>query len=376
MGILGLLTAAGEPPKPLGGRDAPAKGPFVLGSRLPPGERHPPRRPPRLPRPIPRKPRPAAGTGRAVASSPALPTGIHGVRPPLGGPHVTVPNRAERRVATASSTGATGPSGEWLCVPLSWFAASCSAWRVAAVSVAASLSPETPRASCVRADDDRCAHSDGGCPCRSQPRRGPGEPGPSPAPGRLGAGWARSFFFNFDRAAPEESPFAGPGNSPTAWPCSCLLAAAAAAGILAHAPAVIAPSAIGASPCSPVVADTTGVTGVGDADSATSAVCSGSAPNLVPSASTCATRGVAEGETESASKTAAETPADTWTAALSAAGTTASTATDFPAAAILGSTAAACPISASSISFAPLSAAPMGADNTSRPASSSCRGSW
>ncbi|CAI5981063.1 unnamed protein product [Closterium sp. NIES-64] len=184
-----------------------------------------------------------------------------------------------------------------MCVSLSWFGAGCSAWRVAVVSIAASLSPETPRASCMCADDDRCARSDGGCPCRSQPRRGPGEPGPSPAPGRLGAGWARRFFFDFARAALEESPFAGPGNSPTAWPCSCLLAAAAAVGISAHATAVVAPSAVGASPCSPVAADTTaasaaGVTGAKDVDSATSAICSGSAPNLVPSASTCATRGM------------------------------------------------------------------------------------
>ncbi|CAI5969095.1 unnamed protein product [Closterium sp. NIES-64] len=232
-------------------------------------------------------------------------------------------------------------------------------------------------------DDFRCARSDGSCPCRSQPRRGPGEPGPSPAPGRLGAGWARSFFFDFARASLEESPFAGPVNSPTAWPCFCLLAATAAAGISAHAAALVAPSAVGASPCSPVAADTTaastaGVTGAGDADSATSAVCSGSASNLLPSASTCATRGMAEGEIEPASKAAAETPANTRIAALSVAGTTASLATDYPAAVviILGSTAAASSISAPSVSFAPSSAAPIGAGNASRPASSPRRGSW
>ncbi|CAI6008363.1 unnamed protein product [Closterium sp. NIES-65] len=117
-----------------------------------------------------------------------------------------------------------------------------------------------------RAYDDRCTRSDGSCPCGSQPRRGPGEPGPSPAPSRLGAGWARSFLVDITRAAPEVAPFGGLGVSPSAWTCSCLLEATAAAGIPTFAAVVVAPSAVGASPRTPVAADTAaastaGVTG-------------------------------------------------------------------------------------------------------------------
>ncbi|CAI5943041.1 unnamed protein product [Closterium sp. NIES-65] len=187
------------------------------------------------------------------------------------------------------------------------------------------------------------------CPCRSQPRRGPGEPGPSPAPSRLGAGWARGFLVDITRAAPKAAPFGGLGVSPSAWTCSCLLEAAVAAGIPTFAAAVVAPSAVGASPRTPVAADTAaastaGVTGAGDADSAAFAVCSGLAPSLVPSASACAARAVAEGETEPASKAAAEAPADTRTA-----GTPAAATPDSSPAATAGGAAASSSISAPSV---------------------------
>ncbi|CAI5993418.1 unnamed protein product [Closterium sp. NIES-65] len=212
----------------------------------------------------------------------------------------------------------------------------------------------TSRTSCRFDDDDRCARSDGDCPCRSQPRRGPGEPGPSPAPGRLGAGWARSLVFDLERAAPEEAPLAGPGASPSAWSCSCLLTATTATGVPAQAAAVVAPSSAGASPCSPIAADTaaasaTAVTGVGDADNATSTDCSGAAPGLISSASACAARGVAAGEAEPPSTAAAEPPAGAGSAAVPTTGPSASATTGFPV-------AAADTISASEFSPTPPSA--------------------
>ncbi|CAI5959297.1 unnamed protein product [Closterium sp. NIES-65] len=169
------------------------------------------------------------------------------------------------------------------------------------------------------------------CPCRSQPRRGPGEPGPSPAPSRLGAGWARGFLVDITRVAPEAAPFGGLGVSPSAWTCSCLLEAAAAAGIPTFAAAAVAPSAVGASPRTPVAADTAAASTAGD---------------------TGAARGVAEGETELASKAAAEAPADTRTA-----GTPAAATPDSSPAATAGGAAASSSISAPSVSFAPPSAA-------------------
>ncbi|CAI5976386.1 unnamed protein product [Closterium sp. NIES-65] len=196
----------------------------------------------------------------------------------------------------------------------------------------------TSRTSCWFDDDDSCARSDGDCPCRSQPRRGPGEPGPSPAPGRLGAGWARSLVFDLARAASEEASLAGPGASPSAWPCSCLLAATTATGVPAQAAAVVAPSSAGASPCSPIAADTAAasaaaVTGAGDADNATSANCSGAAPGLISSASACAARGVAAGEAEPPSTAVAEPPAGVGSAAVPTTGPSASATTGFPVAA-------------------------------------------
>ncbi|CAI5993522.1 unnamed protein product [Closterium sp. NIES-65] len=168
---------------------------------------------------------------------------------------------------------------------------------------------------------------------------------------------ARGFLVDITRAALEAAPFGGLGVSPSAWTCSCLLEAAAAAGIPTFAAAVVAPSAVGASPRTPVAADTAaastaGDTGAGDADSASSAVCSGLAPGLVPSASACAAHGVAEGETEPASKAAAEAPADTRTA-----GTPAAATPDSSPAATAGGAAASSSISAPSVSFAPPSAA-------------------
>ncbi|CAI5983374.1 unnamed protein product, partial [Closterium sp. NIES-64] len=272
----------------------------------------------------------------------------------------------------------------------------------------------TSRTSCRFDDDDRCARSDGDCPCRSQPRRGPGEPGPSPAPGRLGAGWARSLVFDLERAAPEEAPLASPGASPSAWPCSCLLTATTAADVPAQAAAVVAPSSAGASPCSPIAVDTAAasaaaVTGAGDADNATSADCSGAAPGLISSASACAARGVAAGEAEPPSTAAAEPPAGAGSAAVPTTGPLASATTGFPVAAadtISASSFSPTPSSASAASLGvtcspvaaparseppgstvsavvpsvlvwqPPCAAPMAAVDTSRTTSSSCRGAW
>ncbi|CAI5978145.1 unnamed protein product [Closterium sp. NIES-65] len=267
----------------------------------------------------------------ALVTSPTAPrpAGNHGVRPPRGGPHVIAVRCVAWRVLCATTFDVLGASA---CDVVAGVALSAGAprvfpgWRLPASA--------TSRNSCWLDDDDRCARSDGGCPCRSQPRRGPGEPGPSPAPGRLGAGWARSLVFDLARAAPEEVPLAGPRAFPSAWPCSCLLAATTATGVPAHAAAVVAPSSTGASPCSPIAADTTAasaaaVTGAGDADNATSANCSGAAPGLVSSASDCAAQRVAAGEAEPPSKAAAEPPAGAGSADVPTAGPSASATTGF-----------------------------------------------
>ncbi|CAI5956153.1 unnamed protein product [Closterium sp. NIES-64] len=95
------------------------------------------------------------------------------------------------------------------------------------------------------ADDIKRACPGGDCSCRSQPRRGPGAPGPSPAPGRLGAGWARSLCFLLAGVAPAAATTAGPSVSPSAWPCPCMLAPAAAAGVSADSAAAGVDGSIG-----------------------------------------------------------------------------------------------------------------------------------
>ncbi|CAI6012507.1 unnamed protein product [Closterium sp. NIES-65] len=98
---------------------------------------------------------------------------------------------------------------------------------------------------CWGADDIKRACPGGDCSCRSQPRRGPGAPGPSPAPGRLGAGWARSLCFLLAGVAPAAATTAGPSVSPSAWPCPCMLAPAAAAGVSADSAAAGVDGSIG-----------------------------------------------------------------------------------------------------------------------------------
>ncbi|CAI5943072.1 unnamed protein product [Closterium sp. NIES-65] len=119
--------------------------------------------------------------------------------------------------------------------------------------------------------------------------------GPNPAPGLLGAGWARSFFFDLVRAASEAAPFAGSALSPSAWPGSRLFVATAAAGVPSHTAKAVtttsAPPAAAASVDAP-----TGRGGAG------SSACDSAAPDpepgQKPSAGGKANAAAAKGEDE------------------------------------------------------------------------------
>ncbi|CAI6008364.1 unnamed protein product [Closterium sp. NIES-65] len=81
-----------------------------------------------------------------------------------------------------------------------------------------------------------------------------------------------SFFFFFARAESEAAPLAGPALSPSAWPRSCVLAAAAAAGVLADSTALGADSSFGGPSCRLATSATTAAIAVapsGEGDSAT-----------------------------------------------------------------------------------------------------------
>ncbi|CAI6002268.1 unnamed protein product [Closterium sp. NIES-64] len=119
--------------------------------------------------------------------------------------------------------------------------------------------------------------------------------GPSPAPGLLGAGWARSFFFDLVRAALEAAPFAGSALSPSAWLGSRLFVATAAAGVPSHTAAAVTTTSAPPTAAASVDAPT-------GRDSAGSSACDSAAPDpepgQKPSAGGKANAAVAKGEDE------------------------------------------------------------------------------
>ncbi|CAI5521913.1 unnamed protein product [Closterium sp. Naga37s-1] len=79
-----------------------SEGPVLTGISDLGGWLRPPLPPLIPPRKTPRCPRPAAPAVSA-APLPPRPAGIHGVRPPRGGPQVIAPSRADRLVPTAAA---------------------------------------------------------------------------------------------------------------------------------------------------------------------------------------------------------------------------------------------------------------------------------
>ncbi|CAI5988943.1 unnamed protein product [Closterium sp. NIES-65] len=102
------------------------------------------------------------------------------------------------------------------------------------------------------------------------------------------AGWARTFFFFFARAASEAAPFMGPSLSPSAWLCFCVLAAAAAACVGGDSAAVGAGSWFGGPSCCLAASATTAAisaTPSGDRDSATNGAGDSADPSPVRNSS-------------------------------------------------------------------------------------------
>ncbi|CAI5993345.1 unnamed protein product [Closterium sp. NIES-64] len=166
---------------------------------------------------------------------------------------------------------------------------SASTWDCGATSVLPL--PPGPIVGCG-ADDEKRACSGGDCPCRSQPRRGPGAPGPSPAPGRLGAGWARSFTLLLYGAAPEAAPVTGRPVPSAAWPRPHMLTVTAAADILADSAAVGADGSFrGCTGCLATSATTAAISisPRGDKDNATSGASESSDPCSTYASSAAAT---------------------------------------------------------------------------------------
>ncbi|CAI5981049.1 unnamed protein product [Closterium sp. NIES-64] len=239
---------------PKTGSGAGLRGPVLIGIsdlgttlRPPLSPRSPPCKFPRLPC--------LAVLAVSAVALPSRPAGIHGVRPPRGKPQVIVPSLAEclvpavtAAVAFASAASAINPAarGATFAPRLPFPAPSCACVVAAGVAACA----VAVRADVPPWDGNGCAGSRGDCPCRSQPRRGPRDPRPSPAPSRLGAGWARVFFLDaFSQEGETMPPVAHPDLSPTRWPCTCVSASAAAASVLADEPPACPASPFEPSSC-------------------------------------------------------------------------------------------------------------------------------
>ncbi|CAI5959291.1 unnamed protein product [Closterium sp. NIES-65] len=122
--------------------------------------------------------------------------------------------------------------------------------------------------------------------------RFPDAHGPSPAPGRLGAGWARSFTLLLYGAAPEAAPVTGRPVPSAAWPRPHMLTVTAAADILADSAAVGADGSFrGCTGCLATSATTAAISisPRGDKDNATSGASESSDPCSTYASSAAAT---------------------------------------------------------------------------------------
>ncbi|CAI7772707.1 unnamed protein product [Closterium sp. NIES-53] len=149
---------------------------------------------------------------------------------------------------------------------------------------------------------------------RSQPRRGPGWPETSPAPGRLGAGWARNFFLPFPRVACAATPFPRPRVSPATWSHPCVSAPTAAAGVSADPAPTIVPPSTGptSAPTAASIITTVCACGAGPVTSVASVAhsCSSTRPCISGSSITAGpvARCEAESPPEAAAVSAANSP--------------------------------------------------------------------
>ncbi|CAI7767187.1 unnamed protein product [Closterium sp. NIES-53] len=316
----------------------------------------PPRPPLFLPRKPPCAPLPALPVGPAAPGNPPRPAGIHAVRPPRGGPQLQPPLRLPL-------PGSVGGS----------IVGSC------AFTSTTALGPDDPPG-----DDIGRVGTCGD----SQPRRGPGAPGPSRAPGRLGVGWTRSFFPVFLRVAQAKAPAPGPGLSLPARPCPCMFAAAAATKVPADSVACGAVTSFGGPPCRLAAPATTAVispvpSGAGDSANP-GAVCNHSAARPPASGSGGAAGPTAEGEIKPLSEAAAAAPAADAAPAISAIGVPSRAVSVASAAAAMSVSSNGVTTSSSAADAAakPVSAAPASAASTANspgatvpscPARTSCR---